>query len=343
MSPFGVGIIGLGMAAKPHALALQDLSHKVQVIGAYSPSPERRAAFGQRYGFPTVSSMEALLEEARIRAVLILTPPRTHMDLGLRAAAVGKEVLLEKPVDVDLPRAWALVEAFEARGRTLGIVFQHRFRPGALRLAQLLREGALGSLLSASASIRWWRSAEYFAQADRGTLARDGGGVLLTQAIHTLDLLLDLVGPAKRVLGICRTSPLRRIDTEDIACATVIYANGGVGVIDATTAAYPGYPERIELAGERGSAVLEAEALRVQCQGQPPIEVAGSSAGGGGADPMGFSHQSHRLLLEDFIDAIEQGRSPRAGGRSALRVHALIDAIVASSRNGEAAEVAQTD
>jgi predicted dehydrogenase len=198
-------------------------------------------------------------------------------------------------------------------------------------LRELLLEDALGELLSASASIRWWRPAEYFAQPGRGMKARDGGGVLLSQAIHTLDLLLDLAGPAQTVLAACRTSPLRSIDTEDVVCATVTYANGAIGVIDATTVAYPGYPERIELAGTRGSAVLEGERLVVQIAGEPLRVVEGSSAGGGGSDPMAFSHGPHKLLIEDFVDAVRDDRPPRTSGRSALAVHALIDAMLASS------------
>jgi predicted dehydrogenase len=327
----GIGIVGLGLAAKPHALALRDLVAKVDVIGGFSPSASRRAAFAQAWDMPVVDSLAALLDNPRVDAVMILAPPRAHAELAITAARAGKHVLLEKPVDVDLPQARALVEAVESCGRKLGVVFQHRFRPGALVLRELLRDDALGDLLSASASIRWWRSAEYFAQAGRGMKARDGGGVLLSQAIHTLDLLLDLIGPAQTVLAACRTSPLRSIDTEDIVCATVTYANGAIGVIDATTVAYPGYPERIDLAGTRGSAVLEAERLVVQIAGEPPRVVEGSSAGGGGSDPMAFSHGPHKLLIEDFVDAVREDRPPRVSGRSALAVHALIDAMLASS------------
>jgi len=342
MDRMGLGIVGLGMALKPHALALDELRDRVEVVGAYTPSAERRAAAAASHPFPLVNSLDALLDDRRVRALLVLTPPRTHADLARRAAAAGKHLLMEKPLDVDLPSARASAELFEQRGLTLGVVFQHRFRPGALRLSELLRDRALGTLLSVSTSIRWWRSAEYFAQPGRGMFARDAGGVLLTQAIHTLDLLLDLGGPAQRVLATCRTSPLRSIDTEDIACATVTYANGALGVIDATSTAYPGYPERIDIAGELGSAVLEAETLRVQIHGRESIEVAGSKAGGGGADPMAFSHEPHRRLIEDFVTAIEQGRPPRVSGRSALRVHALIDAMLQSSRSGQAADVADT-
>lgn len=331
MKRVGIGIVGLGLAAKPHALALKDLAAKVDVIGGFSPSASRRAAFAQAWDMPVVDSLSALLDNPRVDAVMILAPPRSHAELAIAAARAGKHVLLEKPVDVDLPQARALVEAVERCDRKLAVVFQHRFRPGALVLRALLLEDALGDLLSASASIRWWRSAEYFAQAGRGMKARDGGGVLLSQAIHTLDLLLDLVGPAQTVLAACRTSPLRSIDTEDIVCATVTYANGAIGVIDATTVAYPGYPERIDLAGTRGSAVLEAERLVVQIAGEPPRVVEGSSAGGGGSDPMAFSHGPHKLLIEDFVDAVREDRPPRVSGRSALAVHALIDAMLASS------------
>lgn len=332
MNRIGVGIIGLGMASKPHALALKELADRVQVIGGFSPSAARREQFAATYALPVVDSLDALLTDARVQAVVVLTPPRTHAALALQAARSGKHVLLEKPMDVTYAEARALADQVTATGRTLGVVFQFRFRPGALMLRELLSKGALGDLLSVSASVRWWRSAQYYAEPGRGMLARDGGGVLITQAIHTLDLMLSLAGPVRRVAALCRTSPLRSMDTEDLACATLEFASGAVGVVDATTAAYPGYPERIELAGTLGSAVLEAEKLTVQMHDQSPVTVDGSLAGGGGADPMAFSHEPHRKLIEDFLDAARSGREPRVSGRSALAVHALIDAMLASAR-----------
>lgn len=339
MQRVGIGIIGLGMAVRPHALALRELADHADVVGGFSPTPERRREFAKTYGLPTVESLDALLSDARVQAVLILTPPRTHSELALRAAAAGKHVLLEKPVDVSLPEARAVVDGVEKAGRKLGVVFQYRFRPGTVTLRKLLREGALGDLLSASCAVRWWRPAEYYAQPGRGMQARDGGGVLLTQSIHTLDVLLDLAGPVKRVSAQCRTGPLRGIDTEDIACAAVEYRNGAVGVVDATTVAYPGFPERIDLAGTKGSAVLEAERLVVHRAGQDPLHVDGSTAGGGGADPMAFSHEHHRRVIEDFLDAVRTGREPRSSGRSALAVHALIDAMLDSSASGRPVDV----
>ncbi len=339
MGKLGVGVVGLGLAVKPHALALRDLADRIEFLGGYSPSPARRASFSETYGLPTVASLQTLLDHPRLDALLILTPPLTHSELTLQAARAGKHVLLEKPLEVSFERARALVDAMAQARRYFGVVFQFRFRPAACALRELLAKQALGQLLSASASVRWWRSAEYFAQPGRGMRARDGGGVLLTQAIHTLDLLLDLVGPAHRVAATCRTSPLRGIDTEDLACAAVDFRCGAVGVIDATTTAYPGYPERIEIAGTRGSAVLEGEQLKVHRVGEPTFEVSGALASGSGADPMAFSHEPHRRLIEDFLDAVEQAREPTVSARSALAVHALIDAVLASAASGAPVQI----
>src|SRR5215510_2992632 len=332
MANHRIGIIGLGMALKPHALSLKDLAGRVEVAAAFAPSRERREQAAKAWGFPVVDSLAAVLGDRSIDAVLVLAPPWTHTELVAQAAGAGKHVLLEKPLEVNAERAAALVETCERAGRTLAIVFQHRFRPAALELAELLRAGRLGKILSASASIRWWRPPEYFAQPGRGTFARDGGGVLLTQAIHTLDLLLHLVGPAAEVSAYIDTSPLRKIDTEDVVAGAVRYANGASGVIDATTVTFPGYPERIEIGGTKGSAVLEVENLAVNFMNGERVSLAGAAAGGGGADPMAFSHEHHRRLHAEFVDAVDQGREPTNSSRSALRVHQLIDALLTSGR-----------
>lgn len=334
-----IGIVGLGMALKPHALSLKDLADRVDVAAAFAPSRARREEAAKAWGYPVVDSLDAILGDRSIDAVLVLAPPWTHGELVAQSAAAGKHVLLEKPVDVSAARATVLVESCERAGVRLAVVFQHRFRPAALELAKLLRAGALGRILSTSATIRWWRPPEYFAQVGRGTLARDGGGVLLTQAIHTLDLLLHLVGPAAEVAAYADTSPLRKIDTEDLVAAAVRYANGAAGVIDATTVTYPGYPERIEIAGTLGSAVLEVETLTVQYMNGERFELEGAAAGGSGADPMAFSHEHHRRVHAEFLDAIDQRREPMSSGRSALHVQRLIDALLASAQRGAPAKV----
>ncbi|HKC43111.1 MAG TPA: Gfo/Idh/MocA family oxidoreductase, partial [Burkholderiales bacterium] len=298
-----IGIIGLGMALKPHALSLKDLADRVEVAAAFAPSRERREQAAKTYGLPVVDSLDAILGDKSIDRVLILAPPWTHAELVQRAASAGKHILLEKPVEVNAERATAVVETCERAGKRLAVVFQHRFRPASLKLAELLRADALGEILTASASIRWWRPPEYFAQPGRGMFARDGGGVLLTQAIHTLDLLLHLVGPAAEVSAYVDTSPLRKIDTEDVVAGAVRYANGASGVVDATTVTFPGYPERIEIAGTKGSALLEVENLTVNFMNGERVSLVGAAAGGGGADPMAFSHEHHRRLHVEFLDA----------------------------------------
>lgn len=189
MNSVGIGVIGLGLAAKPHALALRDLqaSMQVRVHGGYSPSAQWRTHFAATHGLPVVDSLDALLHDKAVQAVIILTPPNTHAELALQAARAGKHVLLEKPMEVTYTGARALNEAVAATGKSLGIVFQFRFRPGALRLRELMAGRPLGDLISVSASVRWWRSAQYYGEPGRGMKARDGGGVLITQAIHTLD------------------------------------------------------------------------------------------------------------------------------------------------------------
>lgn len=336
-----IAIVGLGMAVEPHALSLLDLAERVEVVAAWSPTAARREKFAQRYPFPLADSLDALLADRGIDCVMVLTPPWTHTEIVTRCAAAGKHVLLEKPLEVDGVRAQALVEVCARAGVTLAIVLQHRFRPGALELAALLRAERFGRVLSASASIRWWRAPEYFAQPGRGTYARDGGGVLLTQAIHTLDLLLHLAGPAREVQAVVETSALRRIDTEDIVAGTVRYTCGASGAIDATTVAFPGYPERIDIAGTLGSARLEVESLAASFADGTSIRRDGAAGGGGGADPMAFSHEHHRAVLAEFLDAIDAGREPMHSGRSALPVQHLIDALLAASRAQAPAAVRQ--
>ena len=335
-----IAIIGLGMALKPHIRSLEELSDRVEIAACYAPSAERRKAFAAAHGYPVADDLERVLQDRTIEAAVILTPPNTHLELVERCAAAGKHVLLEKPIDGTVARARSAVEAMERSGRRLAIVLQHRFRGVSRRLAELVRAGELGRLISGSASIRWWRPSEYFAQAGRGMKARDGGGVLLTQAIHTLDLFQSLAGEIAEVSAFAATSPLRRIDTEDVVGAGVRFANGAIGTIDATTVAYPGFPERIELACENGTAQLNAETLDVWFKNGRHLREGGQASNSGGADPMAFSHEAHKALIADFLDAIDGDRNPVTHGREALKVQVLIEALLRSAEEGRAVQVA---
>ena len=319
-----VGIVGLGMAVAPHAKSLLDL--KVDVAYAYSPTAARRTQFGQKFPFSLCDNIESIVKDKTVDAVLILTPPNTHLELVEKFAAAGKHILLEKPLEISLERAERLVMACSKV--KLGIVLQHRFRPGAVKLREHLKD--LGQIVSASAAIPNWRPQSYYDMPGRGTKARDGGGVLLTQGIHTLDLFLSFAGDFSKVSSLVRTTPVHRMETEDLVAAVVEFKSGAIGTVHATTTAYPGFPERIELIGTKGTALLEGPSLRVELADGKKFEVK-AEGGGTGADPMAFPHDWHRDLLQDFLNSIQENRPPRISGEEALKVHRFIDRILRSA------------
>jgi UDP-N-acetyl-2-amino-2-deoxyglucuronate dehydrogenase len=324
-----LALIGLGMAVTPHARSLIDLKDRVEVVAAFSPSAKRRVDFAARFPFPTVENIEHILDDASIDAVAILTPPNTHLDLVRRVAAAGKHVLLEKPLESTTERAIELVDICRGAGVMLAVMLQHRFRPAAMELARHLASGTLGAIVACSTAIKLWRPQSYYDEPGRGTKARDGGGVLLTQGIHTLDLMLNLAGPVDEVRGYATTSPVHRMETEDLVCAAVRFASGALGTIDATTTAFPGFPERIEIVAASASAVLAGTELKIfHHDGRVAEMKPDATAGGAGADPMAFPHDYHRALIADFLDAIEHKRPPAVSGEETLKVHRLIDALL---------------
>jgi len=335
-----IAIIGLGMAVTPHAKSLIDLKDRVEVVAAFSPSEARRKAFGEKFLFPLADSLDAILADKSVDCVEILTPPNTHLELVSKCAAAGKHILLEKPLEITTERSVALVEAARKTGVTLGVMLQHRFRPAALKLREMLREGALGRIVNCSTTIRLWRPQSYYDVEGRGTKARDGGGVLITQGIHTLDLMLSLAGPIAEVRGYAATSSVHRMETEDMAVAAVKFASGAFGVIDATTAAYPGFPERIEIIGEKATASLAGSDLVVAHHDGRVTEMKTEFGGGGtGADPMAFPNDWHRAVIADFLDALDGKREPMISGQDALKVHRLIDALLEAGATGKTVSV----
>jgi len=336
-----IAVIGLGMAVTPHAKGLMDLADDVEVVHAFAPSEARRAAFAERFPFPLTDSLDTILNDASVDAALVLTPANTHLPITEQLAAAGKHVLLEKPLDITTERSEALVAACRKAGVKLGVVLQHRFRPARMKLAEVLASGALGAIVGCSTVIRLWRPQDYYDEPGRGTFARDGGGVLISQGIHTLDLMMSLAGPVAEVTGFTTTTPLHRMETEDLVCAAARFANGAFGTIDATTAAYPGFAERIELACEKGTASLVGTELLVQfTSGEKIVVEADKSAGGTGADPMAFPHDYHRAVMADFVDAVRHDREPKVTGEEALKVHRLIDALIETGKAGRPVTVA---
>lgn len=333
MTRTGVAIVGLGPAVQPHARSLRDLSDRAEVVWAASRTPERLAAFARDFpGFPTTTDIDAALADPRVSLVLVLTPPAAHLEVAERALAAGKHVLVEKPLELTAARGEALVAAAERAGRTLAVMLQHRFRPASLRLRALLEEGALGEVEAASMTVPWWRPQAYYDEPGRGTLARDGGGVLLTQAIHTLDLFRSLVGISAVTAAEARTTGLHRMETEDYVAALLRLGNGAPGTLMATTAFPPGQPERIEVMGRLGAASLVGGALEVRWVDGREERVAAEGPTGSGASIMDFPHDAHRGLIADVLDAIRAGRDPAVTGAAALESQRWVDRILARAK-----------
>lgn len=329
-----IGLIGLGMAVAPHAASLLDLAGRVEVL-AYSRSPTRREAFHARYGLPVTDRLDAVIEDPAIDAVILLTPPDARLELVARVAAAAKPLLMEKPLERTLAAAEHVASLTRAAGITTAVVFQHRFREAAQALAERLAAGELGQIATVQLEVPWWRPQSYYDEPGRGTLARDGGGVLITQAIHSLDLMLSFTGPAASVQAIAGTSLLHRMETEDFVGAGLTFANGAMGALMATTGCYPGMSEKLVMAGTKATAVLEGGKLTLHPHDGEP-ETLGEPGGiGGGADPMAFSHVWHKAVITDFLDALEQGRKPRCGAEDALHVHRLIEALLRSAAAGQ--------
>jgi predicted dehydrogenase len=325
-----IAVVGLGPAAQPHSRSLLDLGDRVDVRWAASRSPERTAAYARDYPFPVTTDIEAAIADPAVEAVIVLTPPASHLEVAERCLARGRHVLVEKPLELTVARGERLVAAADAAGTAFGVVLQHRFRPASLRLAAALGEGALGDVQAAFLAVPWWRPQAYYDEPGRGTMARDGGGVLLTQAIHSLDLFRSLVGVTAVIAADVRTTALHRMETEDYVAALLRLGNGAAGTLMTTTAAYPGHPERIEIVGTRGHASLIGGTLRLAFLDGREEVVEAEGKTGSGASIMDFPHDAHRAVIADFLDAIEAGRQPRVTGHEALESQRLVDRILAA-------------
>ena len=334
-----IAVIGLGMAVTPHAKGLIDLADRVEVVWAASRTQDRCDQFAAQFPFPTTTDIDQIFADSSIDAVAILSPPNSHLDLVRRAAAAGKHVFLEKPLEVDLSRARELVSAARDAGITTGVVLQSRFRESSRTLRQLLDDGALGTIAAAYVAVPWWRPQSYYDEPGRGTKARDGGGALITQAIHPLDLFQSLVGGVRAVSAVSGTTAMHDMECEDFAAAGMILSNGAPAGLLATTAQFPGDAEHIDIIGTLGTARLSGEVLDLAYHEGRTERIGSPAKTGGGSDPMDFPHDAHRAVMEDFLDALDGDRAPLVPVAEALKVHFLIDALLESAASGARVEV----
>jgi predicted dehydrogenase len=327
------------MVAGTHLAAIRD-TPEVILRGISARGPKRaKALLADWHGPIYYPDINDIADDPTVQAVIVVTPPDARADVIAPLAAAGKHILLEKPVARSLAEAKEVVAICDRAGVTLGIVFQHRMRAASLAARDLVASGRLGALGLAEITVPWWRDQGYYDEPGRGSYARDGGGVLISQAIHTIDLALSLAGPVAAVQAMTGTTRLHRMEAEDFACAGLRFANGAVGSLTASTASYPGAAEAIVLHFEHASLRL-ADGILTTTWRDGRVETHGAAATtGGGADPMAFTHDWHQAILADFCAAIRGGHAPAITGRDALRAHGLIDAITASSKAGHLIEV----
>jgi predicted dehydrogenase len=345
----GFGIIGAGNIARLHAQAVRDLEPAGVKLRAFLAStPERVGPLAAQYGVDGLTDAAAFFARPDIHVVTICTPSGTHADLGAQAAAAGKHVVTEKPIDVTLAAARRLIDACDGAGVRLGVIFQSRFLPAVALIKQAIERGRFGRLYLVDAYVKWFRAAAYYQAARwRGTKALDGGGALINQAIHTVDLAQYFAGPVASVFGYTDRKHHPQIESEDTALALVKYRNGAAGVIQATTSVAPGFSRRVELHGERGSVILDGNDISVwQLEGQGEEEAIlerlraqAKDTSDGASNPMNLDIAGHRQQLADFVEALRTGRAPAIDGREGLRALEIVLAVYASAAAGEKVEL----
>jgi predicted dehydrogenase len=346
---YGFGIVGTGLIARFHARAIRETAG-ARLVGVCSRARSHAEAFAAEVGCAAYDSLDALLADPAVDAVAIATPSGAHGEAALAAARAGKHVLCEKPLEISTERVDAMIDAHRAAGTRLGCIFQMRYMPALQPIRDALREGRFGTLTYAGAYVPWWRSEAYYAESSwHGTRRLDGGGALMNQAVHMIDLLCDLMPPVEAVSAFTSSAGHPGIETEDAATAALQFRGGAVGTIYGTTSAWPGQAKRLELSGTGGTAILVDDRLSVFSfrDKRPGDDEAlarfGASASAAGAsEPGSISHALHAACFADFVTALEAGRPFSIDGASARRSVALIQAIYEAASTGRRVSVSNT-
>lgn len=339
----GFGIIGCGMISNFHARAIADTAG-AELIGVADRIPEAAEKFAATHGCQGYPTVEALLADPNIQAVSVCTPSGAHLEPALAVAAAGKHVIVEKPLEVTTERCDRIIEACERAGVRLVAIFQSRFHESAQLMKQAVDQHRFGKVTMGDAYVKWFRSQEYYdSGAWRGTWQLDGGGALMNQAIHSVDLLLWLMGPVVELSAMTATLTHERIEVEDVAVATLKFQSGALGVIEATTTAFPGTLKRIEISGSEGTAILEEEDIKMWQFANETAEdeqirqrmMGQTKSGGGAADPAAIGHHGHTMMFTEAVAAINENRPSILDGKEGRRSVELIRAIYASAESGK--------
>jgi UDP-N-acetyl-2-amino-2-deoxyglucuronate dehydrogenase len=336
-----IGIIGAGNISDTHARAAREIDG-IEITAIYGYNREKAARLAGLYGGAVYEDLETFLEHKPMDMVMIGSPSGLHAEQGIAAARRGLHVLVEKPIDTTIARTDLLIEECDRAGVKLGVFFQDRAAPDIARLKQLLDAGRLGKPILVSGRVKWYRPPEYYSDSRwRGVFALDGGGALMNQGVHTVDLLLWLMGDVTRVNSKAITA-LHDIEVEDTVVATLEFANGAIGTLEATTSVYPGYPRRIELTGSEGTIIVEDSQIVAADLRNPGEDMGSIQRGPKNESELARSTSavvsdvsSHKKVLEDFLQAIETGGKPMCDGHEGRRSVELVLAIYESSHTGE--------
>lgn len=340
----GFAIIGCGMIARFHASALADVpdARLVALVGRKEDSARKMAA-EMGLGCATSADLAAVLARPDVHAVIVTTPSGAHLEPAVAAAAAGKHVVVEKPLEITAERCDRIIDACDRHGVQLCTIFPSRFADANVVLKSAVDAGRFGRLTLGETACKWWRPQSYYDEGGwKGTKALDGGGALMNQAIHNVDLLQWLMGPVTHVNGFTATLAHERIEVEDTAVACLRFASGALGVIQATTSVHPGLPKTIAVHGDRGTAVVEQEdVLRWEFTPETEEDRAVRArfaqkvgASGGSSNPAAISHVYHARQLADFVRALQTGGKPLVDGREGRKAVALIEAIYRSAATG---------
>jgi UDP-N-acetyl-2-amino-2-deoxyglucuronate dehydrogenase len=331
MKKLGIGIIGTGAIAAKHAKAIESLSG-AELLAICSFTADRALAAAEKFGVPGYSDLDAFLAHPGIQIVTICTASGKHLEPAMKAAKQGKHLFIEKPIEINLKRADQLINTARQYKVKLEIVYQNRFSSGFVQLKNAVKDGKLGKLLMGNAYINWFRKEEYYSSSDwKGTLIGDGGGALINQGIHTIDLLLDIMGEVASVNGKVKTV-FHQIEGEDLGAALVNFRSGAIGTITGGTSLYPGYPERLEIYGSEGSVIIAAgKIINWNIKGEVHSSMDIIQHPIGTDDPMAVGHLLHVEQYQNFLTSIRENHEPIVTGEIARKSLELIRAIYASS------------
>jgi len=335
-NPIGFGIVGGGMIGAVQAAAIGQING-AQLVAVCGRDDQRTAEFAAKFGATSYTSYDEFLKHPGLHIVNVCTPSGVRAELGIRAAEAGKHVLAEKPIEINLERADALIAACDKAGVKLGVIFQSRFLPAVRRIKQAIDEGRLGKLMIGDAFVKWYRAPEYYAPGTwRGTLSLDGGGALINQAIHTVDLLRWMMGPVETAFAMKAALRYPHIEAEDTLAGVVRFENGALGSVQAATSAKPGFKRRLEISGERGTVILDGDAISVWAiDGEDSDLGDAEQLTDGSANPAAISNEGHRRQIEDMMRAVIEDRPPMIDGREGRKSLELVAALYASANAGQ--------